>query len=59
MIRILLRDYFEIIYLYAQNGTWVKEKLSLKIHLLRWKNKGKLQNPTSKRKQRLSVNVYI
>ena len=31
-IRILLREYFESVYLFTQNDAWVNEKLSLKVH---------------------------
>lgn len=31
-VRVLLREYFESIYLFTQNGAWVNKKLSLKVH---------------------------
>ena len=32
-VRVLLREYFESVYLFIQNSAWVNEKLSLKVHL--------------------------
>ena len=55
---ILLNEEIEMIYLYAQNDAWLKEKLISKVHPLSWKIKRKMHVPHWEKKATF-IHIYI
>ena len=54
---ILLCEEIKMIYSYVQIGAWVNEKFMLKIHPLKWENRG-FTRPTEEKKQQNLGFIY-